>query len=159
LSLRQVWWFLAAVWGWGVLTGGLHPLALPLVVLAWGVYAGLFTSVGLYFSTACRTTLRATLCTSVACLFLFGWGWLLPDWRTPPLVYWLPESLGEMLTQFEENGLRMPIPLVVLAFRWGGLMQRNEWTTPENVAAAVAGLGCYGLIGWGLWGLAKRRFR
>src|SRR5262249_47735850 len=110
LSLRQVWWCLAAVWGWGVLTGGRHPLGFRLVVRAWGVYAGLFTCVGLYFSTVCRTTLRATLCTFVACLFLFGWGWLLPDWRTPPLVYWLPESLGEVLSQFEEKGLCMPMP-------------------------------------------------
>jgi hypothetical protein len=128
------------------------------VLLAWGVYAALFTSVGLYFSTSCRTTLRATLCTVVACLFLFGWGWLLPDWRTPPLVYWLPEGLGEALTQFEQSGLQMPMPLVILAFRLDVLV-RDEWTTSKSVAAAVAGLGFYTLIAWGLWGLAKRRFR
>jgi ABC-type transport system involved in multi-copper enzyme maturation permease subunit len=159
LSVRQTWWCLAAIWGWGVLTGGLHPLALPLVLVAWGVYAGLFTSVGLYFSTSCRTTLRATLCTFVACLFLFGWGWLLPDWRDPPLVYWLPEGWGEALTQLEENGLRLPMPLVVLAFRWGWSFHWPELESPGNIAAALAGLGCYALLGLGLWRLALRRFR
>jgi hypothetical protein len=113
----------------------------------------------LYFSTVCRTTLRATLCTFLTCLVLFGGGWLLPEWHEPPLVYWLPEGWGEVLSQFQDNGLRLPMPLVVLAFPWGGLVRRGDLSTPESVAAALAGLGCYALIARGLWRLALRRFR
>lgn len=63
LSVRWAWLWLGAVYGLGILTGGLHPLALPLLVGAWIVYAIVVSGIGLWFSMVSRTTLRATLWT------------------------------------------------------------------------------------------------
>jgi ABC-type transport system involved in multi-copper enzyme maturation permease subunit len=46
--------------------GAIHPLAFPLLLIAWIFYALYFSSLGLYFSTISRTTLQATLLTGLA---------------------------------------------------------------------------------------------
>src|SRR5207249_2130740 len=62
-SVRLAWVWLALIWGVGLATGGLHWLALPLLLLAWGVFAGFEATIGLWFSLLCKTSLRATVAT------------------------------------------------------------------------------------------------
>ena len=50
-----------AIWAMGVATVGLSPLAVPLLMLAWLIFAMLAANIGLFFSITSRTTLRATL--------------------------------------------------------------------------------------------------
>jgi ABC-type transport system involved in multi-copper enzyme maturation permease subunit len=68
LSVRKGWWALAAIWGLGVLSGGIHPLAVFPLAAAWIAYALFVAGVGIWFSLNCRNTLRATIGTLlVAC--------------------------------------------------------------------------------------------
>ena len=50
LSVRRMLPWLGFIWGLGVLGGGLNPLAVPLLVLTWCVYAAAMASLGLWFS-------------------------------------------------------------------------------------------------------------
>jgi hypothetical protein len=70
----RVWWFPAIIWLAALCTGGLDPIAFPLLVIAWTVYAFFLASLGLWFSLVSRTTLRATAWT----LLTAGATWLGP---------------------------------------------------------------------------------
>jgi ABC-type transport system involved in multi-copper enzyme maturation permease subunit len=74
---RRVWWYLAAVWLVAALTSGLHPLALPLLVAAWAVYAMFLASLGVWLSLVSRNSLRATVWTVVTMLACCIGPWLL----------------------------------------------------------------------------------
>ena len=62
---RMLGWGLAGLAFMGLLTGGLHPLALPLAILSAGVFAAFFGCLGLYVSALAGSTLRAILTTLV----------------------------------------------------------------------------------------------
>lgn len=76
LSVRKGMVCLATAWILGILTGGLHPLALPLLLVAWLVCAAFMAVLGLWFSVVCRSTLRALLATVVAMLVVSGAHWI-----------------------------------------------------------------------------------
>ena len=61
VSIRWAWLWLGAIYALGLCTGGLHPLALPLLLGAWLVYAFVVSGIGLWFSMVSRNSLRATL--------------------------------------------------------------------------------------------------
>jgi ABC-type transport system involved in multi-copper enzyme maturation permease subunit len=71
---RKVWWFPLVIWLAALFTGGLDPLALPLLLIAWVVYAIFLASLGVWFSLVSRNTLRATCWT----LLTAGATWLGP---------------------------------------------------------------------------------
>jgi ABC-type transport system involved in multi-copper enzyme maturation permease subunit len=77
LSVRWAWLWLGLIWGVGLLMGGIHPYAIVLSCLAWLIYASCFAGLGLWFSTACKTSLRATLWTLTICVGLSFGHWLL----------------------------------------------------------------------------------
>src|SRR5262249_48054349 len=78
LSVRWGWLWLVAIWGLGSALGGLHVLALPLLLLAWLVYAGLLATVGLWFSLICPTSSRAMVWTLFTILALAAGFLVLP---------------------------------------------------------------------------------
>jgi ABC-type transport system involved in multi-copper enzyme maturation permease subunit len=62
-SILAVCWplgFLASAYGLAALGGGIHWIAWPLLVTSWFVYAGFLASLGLFLSSVCSSTLRAT---------------------------------------------------------------------------------------------------
>ena len=69
--------WLAFIWGVGVLGCGLNLLAVPLLVLAWCVYAAAMASLGLWFSLVSRTSMRAVLYTILAAVGLAVGHWLI----------------------------------------------------------------------------------
>ena len=76
-SVRWGWVWLGAIYALALVTGGLHPVALLLLLGAWFVYAFVVSGIGLWFSMVSRTTLRATLWT-LLCTVGAGVGhWLL----------------------------------------------------------------------------------
>jgi ABC-type transport system involved in multi-copper enzyme maturation permease subunit len=73
LSVRGLFAILLGLWAMGLVTGGLHIVALPLLIATVIVYLAFFASVGLWFSTVCKTPLRANLYTiAVVLAVLFG---------------------------------------------------------------------------------------
>jgi ABC-type transport system involved in multi-copper enzyme maturation permease subunit len=154
LSTRGLWWCLGAVWGLGVVTGALHLLMVPLLVAGFASAVAFVTSLGLFCSTVCRSTLRATLATVVTLLAvsggagLLGWGGVLAGSLSPEVAWWA--------VAFLQDGLALPAPLWALAVRYDELGHTGgqaDW-----VAAAVAGLVVYALAAWVLWRLALARF-
>ncbi|MCI0376091.1 MAG: ABC transporter permease subunit [Gemmataceae bacterium] len=76
-SLRLAWLWLLMIWGMGVLTGGMHIFALPLVLLSWFVFASFFTMLGLWFSMTAKSTMRATVYTVLGTVVISVGHWLL----------------------------------------------------------------------------------
>jgi ABC-type transport system involved in multi-copper enzyme maturation permease subunit len=77
LGVRKAGYFLLLLWLVGAVTGGLSPLAVPLLLLALFAYLAFAASLGLWFSLRCRTTLRATIWTLVTLLGVSFGHWLL----------------------------------------------------------------------------------
>jgi ABC-type Na+ efflux pump permease subunit len=60
----------------GVTDGGIHWIAVPLQVIAWLCPALFLAALGLYFSAACKTTLRAITWTVFGALVALGGHWV-----------------------------------------------------------------------------------
>jgi ABC-type transport system involved in multi-copper enzyme maturation permease subunit len=90
LSVREIlwgkWWgcmlghrmgllWLGMIWVIGLLSGGLHPWAVPLLLAALAVFLSGFAWIGIWCSINCSTTLRATTW-ALAGGILFGGGYL-----------------------------------------------------------------------------------
>ncbi len=160
LSMRGLWWVPVGLWGLGVVTGGLHFAALPLMLAALVVYLAFMASLGLWFSTLYGTTMRATLFTTLAALlFLIGPGFMMSMTGGSQ-----PPSRGTALPRvdwaglFVEYGLNPPAALWVLAF------QREDFAKDAmpaliKILCAIAGLYCYMGLAALLWWLTCARFR
>ncbi len=159
LSTQEIWWgkwagsllsvrlflvWLGVWWAVGLVTGAVGLPAILLEALAWLAPATCFAAIGLYYSAACATTLRATTWTLLTCLFAGGGHWLctgmccfLPleivlsgsgvnlEWAgyfelglTPPFVFGLiPYRNLSDITGFARDGV-MPGFLVLGMFIW-----------------------------------------
>lgn len=132
---RKLWWYLGGIWVAALLTGGLHPVALVLMVTAWTVFVMFLASIGLWFSLVSRNSLRATIWTVLTLLGACVVPWLLrflchfvaalfPSSRLSPFgrpgatnpvaasLYWLADVL---------SSLAPPSTLYSLAFYDGEL--------------------------------------
>src|SRR5204862_707432 len=72
-SLRLVALALAILWVFGLLTGGIHPLALLRLVLAVAASVEFLAGLGLWLSVVCRSSLRANMAAAL-CLWLVASG-------------------------------------------------------------------------------------
>jgi ABC-type transport system involved in multi-copper enzyme maturation permease subunit len=158
LSVRWGWVWLGTIWGTGVLAGGLEARALPVLLVAWLVYAAALAVVGLWFSLVSRSGLRATVLTLLLALGL-GSSYLL-SLSLLPFSGWLNESDWFLvrLNQFLQ-GLS---PLASLGWllpsragldpAWG---PKAAWELPT----ALLGLLLWAGGGLTVWVLLDRRFR
>jgi ABC-type transport system involved in multi-copper enzyme maturation permease subunit len=145
---RWSWVCLGLVWLFGLLTGGLHPLALPGFVLAWLGYAALGASLGLWFSVAGRTSRRTTFGT------LFGLGVVLYAAFLGGID--IPD---DWMSRLEAHCLLPPVALFVLPFApaeyraW--VSSAGEW----NLGIVLAEVLPWAAGAYLLWRLALVRFR
>jgi ABC-type transport system involved in multi-copper enzyme maturation permease subunit len=156
LSIRWAWLWLGTIWLIGIATGGLHPLAVPLSLIAWLVYASFLAGMGLWFSTVCRTSLRAMFYTLGATVVLYGGcyvgAWALYFFLLPyPGVRWLAEVLTGIQSAFT--------PPVVLY--WVGIAPRevNDLGWEIKVLTAFFGLFLWAFAALFLWTITRSRFR
>ncbi len=180
VSGRKAWWFLGGIWLAGLLTTGLHPLALPLVTTAWLVYALFFASLGLWFSLTCRTTLRATIWTLVV-VAVSGIGpWVLGLFWVFVVVLVGGRGRDLMSTEMAPVCLSPPATLNYLSFYEGDFSpyayyntyssnsygynsygsRRGDWEVEQGVKLVVALVGvlAYLIAAVTLYALARRRF-
>src|SRR5262249_36378935 len=121
-SLRWAWLWLAAIWLIGVVSGGMSPVAVPLVAAAWFAFAGFVAVVGLWFPTVCRASLRATLCTLFTLVVVWGAHWLIWMICIPLFIATGPPGRGldeilPRIIEFQAFTLCPPATLGFLAFR------------------------------------------
>lgn len=148
LAVRWAWVWLGLIWGLGVLTGGLHPLAVPLMLVAWCIYAGALGCLGLWYSTTCPSTLHANLKTLTAAGILGAFHWCLWMFCCPSLS---ASSFGFHST------LTPPFMLYWLSFSSIEMEQGFDWDLQFYLAL-------FGLIVWILyagimWRVTRTRFR
>ncbi|HKI36358.1 MAG TPA: ABC transporter permease subunit, partial [Gemmataceae bacterium] len=164
LSARRGWLWLGALWGVGLVTGGLHPLALVLLMLTWLVYAAFLAGLGTWFSTVSRTTLRATTWTLVCTVAAAVGHWVIWMCCVPCLFARSPMLPEELLTWVAKYQAGLT-PMVNLGYsssfraedfghRFGGSDGMGEM-----VAYGMAGTATWAVLAVLLWGATSRRFR
>jgi ABC-type transport system involved in multi-copper enzyme maturation permease subunit len=152
---------LLLVWGMGMMTGGIHPASLPLLLGAYLVYVCCFSTLGLWLSMASRTTLRATLFSLLSSMVMvMGPGLLMraieghsahgpndaPIWYdliveygfTPPLTLWTLTFHGDAVQNDRYAMLRIVAALVGLLFyigitalMWVSMLRRLRGITAD----------------------------
>jgi ABC-type transport system involved in multi-copper enzyme maturation permease subunit len=162
LSVRWAWLWVGSIWFLGLVTGGVHPLAVPLLPIAWLVYAAMFATVGIWFSIVCRTTLRSTLWTLVTVLGMSVGHWLLSS-----MCCFMPLSLlanvrGHTLDYLAKLEFGQTPPLVLGLFAFSGRELDNDFgrkDTIELIVSCLFGLACWAAAAAALWLGASLRFR
>jgi ABC-type transport system involved in multi-copper enzyme maturation permease subunit len=153
LGVRRLWFWLGGVWAIGLFTGGLHPIALILVISAWFVFASFLSVLGAWFSVVSRTSLRATVWTLLSAGMLGVGHWLI--WACCLPVLFLgragPMAGAEYLVKFQA-GLTPPASLVILQFSGYEFQNRYAYRT-DSEAFQFLGFALFGLFVWGLFTL------
>jgi ABC-type transport system involved in multi-copper enzyme maturation permease subunit len=161
VSVRWVWLWLGLIWGIGTVVGGMDVLALPLLPVAWFIYAAFLAVLGLWFSLTCRTTMRANVWTLIAIAALSFGHWLPWFFCCLPLRAGVgPDSVMQHIAYFQLYGFTPPVTLGWLAFHAEEFQVRNQWNDPvEYLMDAIVGLFCWIVGAWVLWIITSRRFR
>jgi ABC-type transport system involved in multi-copper enzyme maturation permease subunit len=167
LSVRAGWLWLGAIGFLGLVTTGLHPLAAPLVLAAWFIYAAFLATLGLWFSMVSRTTLRAILWTLLTTIGLgvgplvlmmcCGTLWAVtagPMRGSEDFFRWVMEFVVFSLSPL---GTLACLPFCGREFETHGYNRINEGL--EMLVCAVIGLGLYLAATVFLWAAANARFR
>jgi ABC-type transport system involved in multi-copper enzyme maturation permease subunit len=159
LSVRWAWLWLGSVWALALVTGGLDPLAAPLVVGAWLVHAFFFINLATWFSVVSPTAMKATTRSVLTLLALVVGPWGLWMWFYILLPAEMVKAI-EAWARFQAAGLTPPITLGFLAFSpapFRSPAEELEWW--QWLVDAGLGLMCYSGAAVLLWWLANRRFR
>jgi ABC-type transport system involved in multi-copper enzyme maturation permease subunit len=161
LSLRWGWAWLAVIWLLGVLTGGLSPLAVPLLVAAWFVFAGFTAALGLWYSTVCRSTLRATLWTLFTLVGAWLGHWVVWMCCMPFFIALGPGGPGTFVEyvlprvfELQAFTLTPPACLGFLAFRLEDFEHLQGSASEPNWGVEFLGCALLGLVVWGVAGRA-----
>ena len=161
LSVRWGWLWLGAIYGLGLLTGGLELGGLLAILIAWFIYAGVVSAIGLWFSIVSRTTLRATVLTLLSTVGAGVGHWLLWVCCAPLLFGGHDGELVRWLLSFQ-LGMTPPATLGY-AFAFSA----HDWDAAtgmakemkEAIGFAVLGLIIWLLITGTLWAACCQRFR
>jgi ABC-type transport system involved in multi-copper enzyme maturation permease subunit len=127
--------------------------AIPILIFAWFIYAGLIAMIGLYCSMVCATTQRATLWALMATIGVCVGHWALWLVYVPYLtISETPKVAFERLAQLH-LGLTPPVMLTALAYRTGDF-EFVERPTAFGEMPLWPGAMVMGVIGLAVWALA-----
>jgi ABC-type transport system involved in multi-copper enzyme maturation permease subunit len=150
-SVRWCWLWIGLIWLIGVTTGAIHHLAPFLVIAAWLVYASAFAGIGLWYSTASRTSMRATVYTLCTCIAVSGGHWAI--W-----FCCLPLGLvGVNEITWLQAALTPPFVLYWFAAGTFDMNQSLDWEL--LTLAALMGLLFWGVGCLVLWAFCRTHFR
>jgi len=159
LAVRPLGWCLGIIWVGGVLAGGLHVAALPLLLAAWAIYAAFLCNLGLWCSLRFRSTLRATIATLLLLFGLFFAIRLTAMNGALLFLSWLPGEAALAVTQVFDEGLLPPLALARLSFHYDEGPRVAGTATVAGLRAVGIGLVLHAIAGWGLWRANLARFR
>jgi ABC-type transport system involved in multi-copper enzyme maturation permease subunit len=157
-SLASVRWMLVllgVIWLFGLVTGGLHPLAVPLLLVALAGYGAFMASLGLVFAAGTKTTIRAVMWTVGTALFVGGGHWLC---SACCLVAWAFRGPGDEWPFFLGLGLTPPFVLALAAFYHEDLDRGWHTDAGDVVAFSVFGYFAFVVAAFYLWWVAVERF-
>jgi ABC-type transport system involved in multi-copper enzyme maturation permease subunit len=164
-SMRFGWIWLGSMVVLALLTTALHPLAVPILAVAWLIYATFFSMIGLWFSMVCKSSMRATMLTVITSLFLGGGHWLVAG-----LCCYFPgaflfrgsgsDDLRHIL--FFQLGMTPPFVIGLFAYSWEDLYLHfsQDREAAELIVHCFVGLFLWGVACVSLWyGLLLPKFR
>jgi len=163
VGMKTIWLWLGAIWLIGLLTGGIHPLALPLLVGAMLIYASGFAWIGIYCSIVATSSVRATLSAIIAAVFAGG-GYMLAlgiccllplsalDTRDPLDEF---PSLWQLIMGFSPAIVMTWLPMRELSHSEIAWYDRNVSFVP----CAAVGLALWVFLSYWLSRAALRRFQ
>jgi ABC-type transport system involved in multi-copper enzyme maturation permease subunit len=163
--MRMGWLWFGTMLTVAVLSGGIHLLAVPLVITEWFVYAVFFAMVGMGFSMSCQSSMRATVYTVLTTLMLGGGHWLVMG-----LCCYIPAatlmrggnpgSFLEYLMKFQA-GMTPPFVMGLSAYSWDDLGRNfNRREFGEVIAFCLVGLFLWAMGSLILWyGVLVPKFR
>ncbi len=146
--------WLGSIYAMGLVTGGLSPLALPLLAAAIFVYCGTLAAVGLWYSVVCRTTARATVAAVFTALGMGVGHWALWLCCLPLGGHGPPEALMEF-----QAGLTPPFVLAVLPFGLEDYSFGGGTHEQEVIVYCLVGTVCWAVVGVIVWAAVNDRFR
>lgn len=149
IRLGLVW--LVGIYVIALITGGLHLFAFPLVLTAWLVFASAAALIGLGYSMACHTTLRATVFTVLTCVGLGVGHWLIWFCCGPILFFSGSSGDGAMYLVKFQAGVTPPVVLFFLGFS-------GEELRSDGAGRDMAELLAFSIFGLFLWTLAALFF-
>jgi ABC-type transport system involved in multi-copper enzyme maturation permease subunit len=164
-GMRLGWLWFGAMIAFAVVTGGLHPLAAPILVCAWFIYAVFHAMVGLWFSMVCQSSMRASFLTVVTVLFLGGGHWLVLGlclYFPALLMPGRPGNFLEYLLKFQA-GMTPAVVFVVNSFSWENLARHMH--LDRNLPMELLVFSLIGLMLWAAgcavfwYGLLLPKFR
>jgi ABC-type transport system involved in multi-copper enzyme maturation permease subunit len=160
LSVRRLAWVFGAVWALGAATEALNVFAIPLLAAATAVYASFAACLGLWFSTAKGSTLRASLFTVLATLLFLAVPSALATAGGSSVNRFTQEPFGNWKWLLVEYGLSPPTTLWALTFCSADLLEgKNQLTAFAKILAAVVGLHGYLVATALLWIMTRARFK
>jgi ABC-type transport system involved in multi-copper enzyme maturation permease subunit len=144
LSVRRLGWGLAAIWGLAAATGGLHVLALPLLIFGWLAYAAFAASLGLWCSIVSATKVQATMRALVICFAV-----MLTSILVDKMFFMCTTPIGTLWL------------LVVGGRDFDPSRRHSDYglTHPAELLLPMAGVSCYALAASILWFASCRSFR
>jgi ABC-type transport system involved in multi-copper enzyme maturation permease subunit len=164
LSIRWGWLWLGLIYLAGLITEGLHPIAVVLLVVAWFIYASVVSGIGLWFSIVSKTTLRATVWTLLVTTAAGVGHWIL--WMCCTPFFFIggggpPAKIVETLSKLQA-GVTPPIAMGGFFSFSQQNLQRGPYSQPE--AIELIGYGLFGLVCWlivaaVLWFVTSEAFR
>lgn len=155
--------WLTLIWAVGIVTGGMHILALPLVMLAWLVYASFAATLGSWFSVVCKTSMRATVLTVLCSIFLAAGHWLL--WLCCIPIFIVGRGPGRGIETLAQAHLGVLTPPFVMGFVPFSISEAQDlrgragegWL--KFMAFSILGLVVWTVATAFLYGVTAMRFR
>jgi hypothetical protein len=147
-------WLVVGFWIIGLLSGGLHVPALPVVAFAWFVYAAFLASLGLFFSLWTGSTVRATILT-----MLTSGGGMIILWLGLDAVLEFSgvKVPGEWLLVTSSDCVALP-PCTLWWFAFASMdLKASSW--PILSFFSGVGVALYGAAAAVLWTMTKELFR
>jgi ABC-type transport system involved in multi-copper enzyme maturation permease subunit len=133
----------------GLILGGVHPLGLPLAIFAMVAHMVFVINLGMYCSTVCSTSGRATAVTIVSWLSITLGHWFLFLVCSVAGTMTGRRDLIDSLAMFHAQGLTPPLTFTELASLRG---------PPDRILAALGGTNLYLLAALILWTRTRSRF-
>ncbi len=155
-SLKPAWLWFGAMLLLALATGGVHPIAVPILLTAWIGYALVCTMIGMAFSVFCKSSIWSSLFSVLTTLVLGGGHWIFTTCCLMPIIGIFSIAIGgnrelmmiigkiiEYMYKFLA-GVTPPFVFAFCSFSWEDLDRAFE----QNWYLELTGFSILGIMLW-----------
>lgn len=173
VSLKPAWIWFGIMLLLALVTGGLHPVAVPIILTAWFGYAIVCTMIGMVFSVFCQSSIWSSLFSVLTTLILGGGHWIITSCCIMPIFGIFAMAIGrnQQMTTFIGNimeygykflaGVTPPFVFAFCSFSWEELDRafERQWYL-ELTGFSILGIFLWLLLCVVIWfGILVPKFR